>query len=300
MWAIKGGGFSLERQIFTFLFFFVGLAIKVPMYPVHIWLPEAHVEAPTAGSVILAGVLLKLGTYAMFRYLLPVFPAGALYLSPCLISYCVVGLLFSACAAAVQMDLKKLVAYSSIAHMNLMVVGLMSYSFQGVEGCLVAMLSHGFVSSAFFFSVGLLYERYRTRDSLYYGGLGVLMPLFSSLLFVFLLGNLSFPGTSGFVGEFLLCTGILLDSVVGIFAIVVGIFPVTVFSLVFYNRIIFGSFGFIYWRSLHDLTLREFTILFVLCLLVFILGLFPRFFFDVLGQSVLVVVLLGLVGDLYG
>ena len=294
---ISSGGFSLERQVFAFLFFFLGLAIKVPMYPVHIWLPEAHVEAPTAGSVILAGVLLKLGTYALFRYLLPAFSEGALYLAPCLISYCVVGLLFSACAAAVQMDLKKLVAYSSIAHMNLMVVGLLSYSFQGIEGSLVAMLSHGFISSAFFFSVGLLYDRYRTRDSLYYGGLAALMPVFSTLLFVFLMGNISFPGTSGFVGEFLLCAGILLDSVVGIFAIIVCIFPVTVFSFVLYNRVVFGSVGFLHWRSLQDLTLREFSVLFVLCLLIFAIGLFPSFFLDVLGQSVLAIALKGLVGD---
>ena len=194
--------FSLQRQLLLWFAFFASFAVKVPMIPVHIWLPEAHVEAPTSGSVILAGVLLKLGTYGFVRYSIPLFPEASVYFTPLIYTLSIIGVIYASLTTLRQIDLKKIIAYSSVAHMGFVTLGLFSLNIQGIEGALFLMLSHGFVASALFLCIGVLYDRTHTRLVKYYGGLVHVMPLFSVFFLIFTMGNLSLPGTSSFVGEF--------------------------------------------------------------------------------------------------
>lgn len=191
------------------------------MVPVHIWLPEAHVEAPTAGSVILAGVLLKLGTYGIIRFMLPMFNYANNFFTPLVFTLCLLGIIYSSCTTIRQIDLKKIIAYSSVAHMNFALLGLFTNNSLGLEGSLYLMLGHGIVSSALFLCVGVLYDRYHTRNILYYGGLVSVMPIFSILLLIFILGNIGMPGTVNFIGEFMVLMGVLIkNSFVGIISAV--------------------------------------------------------------------------------
>lgn len=201
--------FSLNRQFILWVLFFFGFAIKVPMFPIHIWLPEAHVEAPTAGSVLLAGVLLKLGTYGVLRFLIPLFPVASLYFSPLVFLFSLLGVCYASLSTLAQVDLKKIVAYSSVAHMSFVVLGLFGLNINAVSGSIFLMLSHGFVSGGLFFLVGFVYERYKTRLLPYYGGLVLLMPIFSFFFLAFSLSNMALPGTSSFIGEFLIMLGVL-------------------------------------------------------------------------------------------
>jgi len=178
------------------------------MIPVHIWLPEAHVEAPTAGSVILAGILLKLGVYGIVRILIPMFPDAMIYFTPLVFTICVIGVIYAAATTIRQIDLKKTIAYSSVAHMNYAMLGLFTNNGQGIEGCLYFMLGHGVVSSALFLCIGMLYDRYHTRNILYYGGLVHVMPIYSVFFLIFILANIGLPGTVNFVGEFLVMVGV--------------------------------------------------------------------------------------------
>jgi len=178
------------------------------MMPFHIWLPEAHVEAPTAGSVILAGVLLKLGTYGIIRFMLPLFPYACYYFTPLVLTMCVIAIIYSSLTTIRQIDLKKIIAYSSVAHMNFALLGLFVNNSQGIDGSLYLMLGHGVVSSALFLCIGILYDRYHTRNLLYYGGLVQVMPIFSIFFLIFTLANIGMPGTVNFVGEFLVLIGI--------------------------------------------------------------------------------------------
>jgi NADH:ubiquinone oxidoreductase subunit 4 (subunit M) len=178
------------------------------MLPVHIWLPEAHVEAPTAGSVILAGILLKLGTYGMIRFMLPLFPFANIFFTPLILSMAVLAIIYASLTTIRQIDLKKIIAYSSVAHMNFSILGLFINNNLGLDGALYLMLAHGIVSSGLFLCVGMLYDRYHTRNLLYYGGLSQVMPLFSIIFLIFILGNIGFPGTINFIGEFLILVGI--------------------------------------------------------------------------------------------
>lgn len=179
------------------------------MFPVHIWLPEAHVEAPTAGSVLLAGVLLKLGTYGVLRFLIPLFPVASFYFAPLIFLFSLLGVVYASLATLTQVDLKKIVAYSSVAHMSFVVLGLFGFNIQAVSGSIFLMLSHGLVSGGLFFLVGFIYERYKTRLLPYYGGLVTLMPLYSFFFLVFSLSNMALPGTSSFIGEFLIMLGLI-------------------------------------------------------------------------------------------
>ena len=199
--------FSEPRQLLLWLAFFASFAVKVPMIPVHIWLPEAHVEAPTAGSVILAGILLKLGTYGFLRFSIPLFPYASIYFTPLVQTLSVLAIIYSSLTTLRQVDLKKIIAYSSVAHMNFVTLGLFTLNLQGVEGGLLLMLAHGVVSPALFLLIGSLYDRHKTRILRYYGGCGRTMPLFSLMFLFFTLANISLPGTGNFVGEFLVLTG---------------------------------------------------------------------------------------------
>ena len=199
--------FSKLEQKFLWFAFFLAFAGKVPMLPVHLWLPEAHVEAPTAGSVILAGVLLKLGTYGFIRFSLPLFPKASFFFAPLIYMISAIGIIYTSFTAIRQTDFKRIIAYTSIAHMNLVILGIFSFNIIGLEGAILQSLSHGFVASALFLVIGVVYDRYRTRIVQYYGGLATSMPLYITIFLFFTLANISFPGTSSFIGEFLILIG---------------------------------------------------------------------------------------------
>ncbi len=268
--------FFEKRELFFWVFLFLGFSVKIPIVPFHVWLPEAHVEAPTVGSVILAGILLKLGTYAMFRFLL-----GSLF-NICydLIFFVLViatfGFLYASLVALNQIDIKKIIAYSSIAHMNFSLIGLFSQSVVGVAGCLIMMLGHALTSSALFFGVGVLYDRYKTRIIFYYSSMVSFMPLFSILYFVFILSNFGFPGTFNFVGEFLITLGGFSFSNTIILLSLLGMILSLFYSLFLYNRIFFGSVNNTFIRFYVDLTRLEFYILSLFFVLILIFGFFPN------------------------
>lgn len=270
--------FSHTKQLLLWLTFFASFAVKVPMVPMHIWLPEAHVEAPTAGSVILAGVLLKLGTYGIIRFLIPMFPYATAYFTPLVFTMCIVGILYSAATTIRQIDLKKIIAYSSVAHMNFALLGLFTNNTQGVEGSLFFMLGHGVVSSGLFLCIGMLYDRYHTRNILYYGGLVVVMPLFCIFFLVFTLANIGLPGTVNFVGEFLVLVGIWKVNTTVTFLASLGLILGAVYAIWFYNRLVFGQIRFYGLHMFGDLTRREFFVLLPLFLLVFLMGIYPIVF----------------------
>ena len=233
--------FSWEDQRSFAILFFIPFAIKIPMVPFHTWLPEAHVEAPTIGSVILASLLLKLGGYGLLRFTIPMFPEGCYFIQPVVILLAIVGVIYASFSALRQSDLKRIIAYSSIAHMNLAVLGLFSFTHQGIDGAMYLMIGHGVVSAALFLCVGELYDRYHTRAIKQYSGLVQTMPLFSCIFFVFTLANMSFPGTSNFIGEFLILIGLAEDNLWATVLAATGIVLSAIYSIWLYNRIFFGT-----------------------------------------------------------
>ena len=268
--------FTFSEQYWLWLAFFLSFASKIPVFPLHIWLPEAHVEAPTVGSVLLAGILLKLGVYGFLRVSLTIFPEASLFFSPFLYLICALGVVYASLTAIRQTDIKRIVAYSSIAHMNLIVIGLFSFTLIGLDGALLQTISHGFVASALFFLIGILYNRYGSRSIFYYGGLVHIMPLYSTIFLIFTLANIALPGTSSFIAEFLLLIGVFkinatLTVIVGLSVIIGGSY-----SLWLYNRLIFGNLKIYFMSNYSDLTFKEFSILIPLLLPVLIVGVYPN------------------------
>jgi len=268
--------FSFYSQLFLFIVFFISFGIKVPIVPVHIWLPEAHGEAPTIGSVILAGILLKLGLYGFLRIIIPCCPDALLYFRSYIYLIGILAVTYTALATLAQTDLKRIIAYSSVGHMNLSVLGLISLSVQGIEGSLFSLISHGFVSSGLFICVGLLYDRYGTKLVSYYGSFVSLMPIFSFCFFILTFSNLAFPGTSAFVGELLTFIGI---SSVNIFLFIfssLSVIFVAIYSVWTYNRVIFGpNLNLNLLNKFADLTTEEFISLILLIIPILFFGIYP-------------------------
>lgn len=282
---LSNWNFTLQEQCWLWVSFFVSFASKVPVFPFHIWLPEAHVEAPTVGSVLLAGIMLKLGVYGFIRFSLSLFPEACLFFSPLVYLLCITGVIYASLSATRQTDIKRIVAYSSIAHMNLVILGAFSFNVIGLEGCILQSISHGFVSSAMFFIIGTLYERYHSRFIFYYGGLVHMMPIYSTLFLIFTLANISLPGTSSFVGEFLLLTGVYKANIICCVVGSTGIILCGGYSLWMYNRITFGNLKTVSTKEFRDLSLKEFTVLLPLLILVFSMGIYPSFFLNFMHLS---------------
>jgi proton-translocating NADH-quinone oxidoreductase chain M len=278
--------FSERQQILLWLAFFASFAVKVPMIPFHIWLPEAHVEAPTAGSVILAGILIKLGTYGFLRFSIPLFPDASIYFTPLIYTMSIIAIVYTSLTTLRQIDLKKIIAYSSIAHMNFVTIGLFTLNIQGIEGSMLLMLSHGIVSSALFLCVGVLYDRHHTRIIRYYGGLTSMMPIFAVIFVVFTLANISLPGTSSFVGEFLILTGSFLSNRTIAFLATTGIILGAAYSIWLYNRVMFGELNTLFIKKFIDINRREFFIFLPFIFLVFLMGIYPEIFLGPMHVSI--------------
>ncbi|WP_316148899.1 NADH-quinone oxidoreductase subunit M [Cupriavidus sp. BIC8F] len=277
---------SLNEQIALFIAFFVAFAVKVPMWPVHTWLPDAHVEAPTGGSVVLAAIMLKLGAYGFLRFSLPIAPDASHYLAPFIITISLIAVIYIGLVALVQADMKKLVAYSSIAHMGFVTLGFFIFSDIGVEGGIVQMISHGFISGAMFLCIGVLYDRVHSRQIADYGGVVNTMPKFAALAVFFAMANCGLPATSGFVGEFMVILGaVKFDFWIGLLAATALIFGAA-YSLWMVKRVIFGDIVHQHVRELVDLNKREFVMLGLLAIMTLYMGLHPKPFTDVMHASV--------------
>lgn len=265
-----------DHQMRLWVCFFIPFAVKVPMFPFHIWLPEAHVEAPTVGSVVLASLLLKLGTYGFLRFTLPFFGYANIYYMSVIVLLAILGIVFASFSAIRQRDLKKIIAYSSVAHMNFTVLGLFFYTNQGIDGAIYLMLAHGFVSAALFFCIGFLYDRVQTRDIQQLSGLTQVMPLYCFFLFVFTLANMGFPGSGNFVGELLIFVGIASNPFVILIASSSLVFG-ALYSIWLFNRVAFGTLKLGCFADLND---TELFILLVLACAILFIGLFSSIITD--------------------
>jgi NADH-quinone oxidoreductase subunit M len=267
--------FPKQMQFWLWLAFFASFAVKMPMWPVHTWLPDAHVEAPTAGSVILAAILLKMGGYGFIRFSLPMFPDASAYFAPLVFALSVIAIVYTSLVALVQEDIKKLIAYSSVAHMGFVTMGLFTLNPQGVQGAMFLMISHGFVSGALFLCVGVIYDRMHTRDIAAYGGLVNRMPLYAFVFMVFTMANLGLPGTAGFVGEFLSLLGAFqTNSWVALIA-TSGVILSAAYALYLYRRVVFGVLEKSSLKDIADLSPREIAIFTPLVLLTIYYGVQP-------------------------
>ena len=293
--------FSPYRELVIWLCFFIAFAVKIPMMPVHIWLPEAHVESATGGSVALAGILLKLGTYGILRFLIPLLPFGSVFFTPLVYLISFFGVFYASLTTLRQIDLKKIIAYSSVIHMNYLMFGLFAFNLEGLMGSLILMVAHGFVSGGLFVCVGILYDRYHTRLQKPYGGLNYFMPIFSFFFLIFTLANISFPGSINFIGEFLVLLGIFMKNIIiGMLVMFMMIFS-TCYALWLYNKIFSGlliqsvfvsktklngvlfnslTFKRLFMMNFTDINVRELFSLLYLILPVIYLGLNPSDLID--------------------
>jgi NADH-quinone oxidoreductase subunit M len=296
LYNASGGSFSLldwyqvplplHAQILIFLALFAAFAVKVPMWPVHTWLPDAHVEAPTGGSVVLAAIMLKLGGYGFLRLSLPITPDASQHLAGFVIALSLVAVVYIGLVALVQSDMKKLIAYSSISHMGFVTLGIFIFNAHGIEGAVIQMVSHGFVSGALFLCVGVLYDRLHSRQIADYGGVVNRMPVFAALFMLFAMANSGLPGTSGFVGEFLVVLGAVKVNFWYAFAAATTLVFGAAYTLWMYKRVIFGAVANDHVAHLKDINLREFLVLGLLAIAVLWMGIYPAPFAEVLHGSV--------------
>ena len=277
--------FTFKEQKILWLAFFISFAAKVPMIPVHLWLPEAHVEAPTAGSVILAGILLKLGTYGFIRFSLPLFPEACFYYSPLVYSMSSIGVVYSSFTAIRQSDFKRIIAYTSVAHMNLVLLGVFSFNSIGLEGAVLQSLSHGFVSSGLFIIIGVIYDRSKTRIVKYYGGLVHVMPLYVFIFLIFTMANIALPGTANFIGEFLILTGSFKTNTIATFIGATGMVLGGCYSLWLFNRISYGNLKNQYLIKFCDINKKEFFIFLPLIFATLLTGVYPDLFLNPIHMS---------------
>jgi NADH-quinone oxidoreductase subunit M len=284
--ALQAFHFDPGLQIWLWLAFFASFAVKMPMWPVHTWLPDAHVEAPTAGSVILAGVLLKMGGYGFLRFSLPMFPHASTVFTPLIFAMSVIAIVYTSLVAFRQTDMKKLIAYSSVAHMGFVTMGIFSGNLQGIQGAVFQMLSHGVISGALFLCVGVVYDRMHTREIAFYGGLVNRMPWYAAVFMLFTMGNVGLPGTSGFVGEFLTMTGAYGASTTTALIAATGVILSAVYALTLYRRVVFGELVNPKLAGITDLETREVVIFIPLIFGALALGIYPHFITDVTQASV--------------
>ncbi|NIO40912.1 MAG: NADH-quinone oxidoreductase subunit M [Burkholderiales bacterium] len=292
----SGGSFSLldyyvlpiprAAQTLIFIALFAAFAVKVPMWPVHTWLPDAHVEAPTGGSVVLAAIMLKLGAYGFIRLSLPIVPDASQDLAPFVIALSLIAVVYIGLVALVQADMKKLIAYSSIAHMGFVTLGIFIFNPHGLQGAVIQMVSHGFISGALFLCVGVLYDRVHSRMISDYGGVANRMPVFAAFFMLFAMANSGLPGTSGFVGEFFVIIGTMSVNFWYTFAAATALVFGAAYTLWMYKRVVFGGVANKKVAALPDIDRREFLVLGVLALAVLCLGIYPKPLTDVLNMSV--------------
>ena len=273
-------------QTMLWLAFFASFAVKMPMWPVHTWLPDAHVQAPTAGSVVLAAILLKMGGYGFLRFSLPMFPIGSEVLGPLVLWMSVIAIVYTSLVALVQEDMKKLIAYSSVAHMGYVTMGIFTVNQQGIDGAIFQMISHGFISGALFLCVGVIYDRMHTREIDAYGGLVNRMPAYALIFMFFTMANVGLPGTSGFIGEFLVLMGIFqVNTWVAAFA-TTGVILSAAYALWLYRRVVMGDLIKESLRTITDMTTRERFIFVPLVFMTLLLGVYPALVLDIIGPSV--------------
>jgi len=284
--AVEKMQLSFQWQFWLWLAFFASFAVKVPMWPVHTWLPDAHVEAPTAGSVILAGVLLKMGGYGFIRFSVTLFPEATQYFAPLIFGLSVVAVIYTSLVALVQEDMKKLIAYSSVAHMGLVTIGIYIMNMQGVQGSIFQMLSHGIVSAALFLCVGVVYDRMHTREIDAYGGLVHRMPRYAFVFMFFTLASIGLPGLSGFVGEFLVLLGAFKANTWVAFLAATGLILGAAYALWLYRKIVFGELTKASLRAILDMNRREVAVFLPLVLITLWMGIYPNSFLDPMGPAV--------------
>jgi NADH-quinone oxidoreductase subunit M len=278
--------FDPSLQKWLWLAMFASFAVKVPMWPFHTWLPDAHVEAPTAGSVVLAGVLLKLGGYGYLRFSLPMLPDASLFFTPLIYALSIVAIIYTSLVALMQTDMKKLIAYSSVAHMGIVTIGIFTLTPLGIQGSIVQMLSHGLVSGALFMCVGVVYDRIHSREISSYGGLAERMPLYATVFMLFMLASVGLPGTSGFIGEILVIIGVFqVDSWVAVLA-ATGMILGAAYMLWLYRRVIFGALLQDHLRTIRDLRPHEVAAFAPLAILVLLMGIYPALFLEPMAATV--------------
>ena len=296
LYRLSAGSFSIadfyllpipqSAQLLIFIALFAAFAVKIPMWPVHTWLPDAHVEAPTGGSVVLAAVMLKLGGYGFLRLSLPIVPDAARELAPLVIALSLIAIVYIGFVALIQRDMKKLIAYSSISHMGFVTLGIFIFNAEGMQGAIIQMVSHGFISAALFLCVGVLYDRIHSRQIADYGGVVNSMPKFAALFLVFAMANAGLPGTSGFVGEFFVILGAMSNNFWFAFAAAMTLILGAAYTLWMYKRVVFGQVTSDRIADLKDVNAREFSMLLVLAFVVIGVGLYPKPFTDIIGTSV--------------